>query len=379
MMSIAIEMLLGDRVKYLMLIGALAFSTLLITQQTGVFWGVMRLTTTMLRNTNAQIWVSDPHVEEVNMTMPMRNIDLERVRSVSGVAWAVPLYHALLQAKLYNGKSLVVELVGVDTATLTGVPPKMVKGKLEDLWKDGGVIVDEIGLQRLSQSLNKPLDIGDIFDINDHEVRIVGIVKAEPSFFGYPFVYTTYDRAVEIVPQARRNLAYILVKPKENVNAEDLVKRIEKETQLRALSSENFFWSTMKWFFFNTGIPVSFGATIALGFLVGIAIAGQTFYSFINENLGNIGALKAMGASNKLLQRMLLLQASVAGFIGYGIGLFFAGIFGISTFFVRQIPFFVTWQVLLVSLFMIVIICLFTAYLGIRRVSKLEAAEVFRG
>ena len=51
-----------------------------------------------------------------------------------------------------------------------------------------------------------------------------------------------------------------------------------------------------------------------------MAISGQTFYSFVLENLKHLGALKAMGASNGLISRMLLLQAWTVGFIGYGLG-----------------------------------------------------------
>ena len=45
-----------------------------------------------------------------------------------------------------------------------------------------------------------------------------------------------------------------------------------------------------------TGIPINFGIAVVLGFIVGTAIAGQTFYNFTLDNLRQFGALKAMGA-----------------------------------------------------------------------------------
>lgn len=378
MFYFAIKMLIGDRAKYLMLVSALSFAALLMTQQSGVFLGLMRWTTATLRNTNFPIWVVDPHVEQVNEVKPLRDTDLARVRSVSGVAWALPFYFSLQQARLYDGNFKSIQLFGVDSATLIGAPAVMIKGNVQDLWQAQAVIVDEIGLNKLSQASARKLDIGDTFDINDHEVRIVGICVAEQSFFGYPYVYTTYDRALEIVPKTRRNLSFIVVQPLPGTDESQLTKRIESDTGLRAYTHDDFFWSTIWWFVRNTGIPISFGITIVLGFVVGVAVSGQTFYSFILENLGNLGALKAMGASHQLLRRMLMLQAGVVGLIGYGIGVGLASVFGYIAIEKGQPPFYLPYQVPLFTLFSIILICAFSAYLGIRKVAKLEAAEVFR-
>ena len=78
----------------------------------------------------------------------------------------------------------------------------------------------------------------------------------------------------------------------------------------------------------NTGIPINFGIAVVLGFLIGTAIAGQTFYNFTLENLRYFGTLKAMGATNGILLRMILLQALVVGALGYGLGVGGAALFG---------------------------------------------------
>jgi putative ABC transport system permease protein len=379
MYNIAIKMLRGDRAKYMMLISALAFTSFLMTQQSSVFVGLMHWTTATLRNTDIPVWVMDPKVEQVNEVKPMRDTDLARVRSVAGVSWAVPFYFSIQQARLLDGSFRSIQLIGLDSATLIGAPPEMIKGRLADLRQAHAVILDEAGLQKLNEGKNKPLDVGDIFEINDHEARIVGVCKAARSFFGYPFVYTTYDRAIEMAPKTRKNLAFVLVQPAPNQAPEEVARRIEKDTGLRALTEEQFFWSTIWWFIYNTGIPVSFGTTVLMGFLVGVAVSGQTFYNFILENLGNLGALKAMGASNALLCRILLLQAFVVGFIGYGIGVGLAALFGFATLKSGQPPFYMPYQIPLFTLGAILCICSFAALMGILKISKLEAAEVFRG
>lgn len=379
MYSIALKMLLGDRAKYLMLVSALTFASLLMTQQSSIFFGLMHWTTAVLRNTQAPIWVMDPNVEQINEVKPLRSTDLARVRSVSGVAWAVPLYVSIQQVRLFDGRFNSVQLIGLDSASLVGAPGRILQGNLAHLRQTDAVIVDLVGIEKLSEGRGKPLGLGDTFEINDHEARIVGICDAARSFYGYPFIYTTYERALQMSPMTRKNLSFILVSPLQNISDADLAQRIQQETGLKAFTRNDFFWSTVWWFVRNTGIPISFGTTIILGFIVGVAVAGQTFYSFVLENLGNLGALKAMGASNALLRRMLLLQAFVVGFIGYGLGVGLASLFGFSTLKNGQPPFYMPYHTPLVTLGLIFLICSVVALISIRRISQLDPAEVFRG
>ena len=244
MYRIAFRMLVKDRAKYLMLISALTFASLLITQQTSVFVGLMRWTTALLQNTQVPLWVMDPNVEQVNEAKPLLKTDLMRIRSVSGVAWAVPFYSGVLQAKLYNGHFKSIQLIGLDSSSLVGAPPVMLRGRLEDLYQANAVILDLVGIEKLSEGRKTPLDVGDIFEINDHEVRIVGICEAARSFFGYPFIYTTFDRALQISPTSRKNLTFILVQPAVGISKEQLAGQIAQITGLKALTDDQFFWST---------------------------------------------------------------------------------------------------------------------------------------
>lgn len=379
MIGIALKMLVGDRAKFIMLVSALSFVSLLITQQSAVFCGLMMWTTANIRNTNVPIWVVDPRVEQSSEIKPLRDTDVNRVRSVAGVEWAVPLYQSIQQARLSDGTFKSIMLIGVDASTLIGAPSHMIEGTPEALWQAHAVIVDKTGIDRMSMTGGKKLGVGDSFEINDHEAKIVGISALEPSFSGHPFVITTYDKALEMVPPTRRNLGFILVKEQEGVDPKELSKKIQEETGLKAYTENEFFWSTINWYIKNTGIPVSFGTMIILGFVVGISVSGQTFYMFLLENMRYLGALKAMGASNFTLSKMVLAQAFLVGFIGFGIGLGFTSLFGYFAIKNGQPPFYLPWQVLAMTLFGILFICSTAALIGIRRISKLEAAEVFRG
>ena len=379
MLHIALKMLVGDRGKYLMLIGGLTFASLLMTQQSAVFFGLMNWTTSHIRNFRATIWVVDRKVEQANEVKAMRDTDVSRVRSVTGVAWAVPLYTAVQSAKLSDGNFKSILLVGLDNSTLVGRPAEMMAGKLEDVRLPNRVIIDDLAVVRLSAGRTRKLAVGDSFEINDKEARIVGICKAERHFFGYPYIFTTYDQALLFAPKQRKMLSMVLAEPAAGRTATEVARQIEKETQLRAFTEDEFYWSTVWWYFRNTGIPFSFGTTIILGFIVGTAICGQTFYTFVLENLRHLGALKAMGASNFTLARMLLIQAWTVGVIGYGIGIGLTAMFGRVVMEKGQPPFILPYQLPLATFGVIMFICTIAALMGIWKIWRVEPAIVFRG
>ncbi len=378
MNRLALKMLFGDRAKYVLLVSGITFASLLMAQGMALFCGLMTWTFTPLRNIRVPVWVADSKVEQVGDNKPLRDIDVYRIRSVQGVEWAVPLYQSVTQARLPNGNSKLVTLTGIDSTTLIGAPEKMVAGRLEDLRLPNTVIIDEYGVDRLSEGRGRPIGVGDAFEINDREARIVGVCKAHRSFTGGPFVYTTYARAVEYVPQQRKLLSFVLAAPQDGVAPEDLAARIRDETGLMAQTSDEFMWSTVWWYIANTGIPINVGTIVGIGFIIGAAISGQTFYSFVVENTRNLGALKAMGAGTPTLVGMLVLQAFSVGVMGYGIGLGLVSMLGRAALHIEKVPFYLPWQIPTIVFCAILFISSLAAMLGILRVAKLEPAIVFR-
>jgi putative ABC transport system permease protein len=379
MFHLALRMLLGDRAKYIMLIGGLTFSALLMTQQNGVFQGLLAWTTSHMRNMRASIWVVDSRVEQVNETKALRDTDVNRVRSVAGVDFAMPLFQSVLKARAADGSEKLIQMIGIHAGTLFGGPTQILAGELEQLRMANTVVVDELAAERLGRAAGIPLTVGDTFEINDREARVVGVCRTERHFFGYPYVFSSYDQALQFAPRQRKMLSMILAEPKAGLTAEQVANAIRSETGLAAYTVPQFEKSTISWIWRNTGIPASFMTTIILGFIVGIAIAGQTFYSFVLENLRHLGALKAMGASNGLLSAMLLFQAFTVGLIGYGLGLGITAAFGFAVADQGQPPFRLLPDSLIRTFVAILLISGFAALLGIRKVAKLEPAVVFRG
>src|SRR5205823_4941605 len=114
-----------------------------------------------------------------------------------------------------------------------------------------------------------------------------------PTFQTFPILYCTYSQAIQFVPQERKTLTFILAKADETMPAETVCRNITEQTGLRAETNDQFFWTTIDYYMKRTGIPINFGITVMLGFVVGCAIAGQTFYLFTIENIRQFGCLKA--------------------------------------------------------------------------------------
>ena len=392
---IAWQMLTGDRAKFSGIVLGLTFTALLITQQGSIFCGLMLRTASQISDTTgADLWVMDRNVLHIDDVKPMIQNNLYRVRGVEGVRWAVPFFKGQARAKVNNVDGMpkqVIEqvvLLGLDDSSMVGAPPpnRILVGHLKDLRRPDAIFVDHTRLPKLFPGL-PPVAysvpeahrfLGKEIEMNDHRAIIVGVCEASRTFQSNPVVYTTYSRAKFYAPSERKVLSYILAKTNEGQNPTEVAANIRRQTGLAALSGPEFVAKTIDYYLKYTGIPINFGITAVLGFLVGTAIAGQTFYNFTLENLKQFGALKAMGATNFMIVRMILLQATVVGFLGYGIGTGLAALFGVATK-GGELAYYTPWHLLPITAVAVVAICVLASLVCIRKVMVLEPAVVFRG
>lgn len=388
MKTIAIKMLFGDSAKFYGILLGLSFATLLIAQQAAIFVGLMTRTYALIDETpQADLWVVDPTLLFVDDTKPMQVTALQRVRSVQGVQWAVPLFKSLLIAKTPSGTRQACDVIGVDDASLIGAPPRMIEGSVEDLRKPDAIIVETRGAtRRLSQPVDpanpsgptRPLCVGEVLELNEKRAVVVGIAETKPTFQAVPTVYTTYSRALGFAPANRRTLSMILVKAEPGADIEALRERLAKDTDLTVLTPTDFAWRTLDFWMKQTGIPINFGIAIVLGFFVGVAISGQMFYNFTLDNLRYFGTMKAMGATTGRLLTLVGLQGAVAGVLGLGIGLGATALVGL-TIPQDRLAFRLTWHIPLIAAGAVMFIVVASSAFSMRRVVKLDPSEVFQG
>jgi putative ABC transport system permease protein len=256
----------------------------------------------------------------------------------------------------------------------------MLVGKIGDLQIADSILVDEAGYHQMWPG--EPLRVGKVIEMNQRRAVVVGVYRASQTFMTQPVVYTRFSQATLFVPPAPtgRMMPFVLAKAQPGENPEEVAKRIQNRTDLKALSNEEFMQLTMNYYLGHTGIPLNIGTTVVLAFLVGSAIAGQTFYLFTVENLKQFGTLKAMGMSDRRVVGMILIQGIVVGSIGYGLGVGLASLYGIfSRKALPLLAFFLPWQVLVGTAVAMIIIVMLASLLSIHRVLVLEPAIVFQG
>ncbi len=381
MRAVALKMLLGDRAKYFALVFGVAFATLLMSQQVSIFVGLMtRTANQVLDIREADVWVMDPRVRYVDEVEPMPDAALSRVRSIEGVEWAVPLFKGNAIFRTRDGLVNQINIVGVDDESLVGAPRRWLSRDVTALRAPESIVFDYEGAGLIWPESDPLSKVGVEAEINDRRVTVTGIANASAPFITFPIAYMRYSEALRVTPPQRNKMSFVLVRAAPGTDPAAVAERISKQTGLQALTWNDFAWRSVGYYLTRTGIPINFGITVFLGFIVGAAVTAQTFYLFVTENLKQFGALKAIGATNRQISFMVLLQAAVVGAIGYGLGIgaaaiFFAVVKGGSA----LEGFYMPWQVMAGTGIVVALIILISVLGSLVRVFRVDPAIVFRG
>jgi putative ABC transport system permease protein len=379
MWRIALKMLFNDQAKYMGLVIGVAFSTLLINQQMGIFLGLLSRGGALIDDVpEANVWVMDPGVKNLDTVFPLRDTELGRVRGVEGVQWAVPYFKAMATVRTQTGQLESALLVGADDQSMIGIPANFVLGSADDLRKPDAVAVNQDGFGKVWKG--EKISIGNTVELNDRRAVVVAIIKDSPKFTSSITFYTRYSQALSYTNNGRNQLSFLLVRTAPSYSVQEVTDRIESQTGLMALSSTEFRDKAIQYIIDNTGIPISFGTVIALGIIVGVCVVGLMFNLFVLENLKHFAVLKAIGTSNYVLIGMVALQALVVGFVGYGFGLGAAAMF--FEFAGRDANFagfYLPWQIAIASGGVAAAIIALASMVALRRVLFVEPAIVFRG
>lgn len=374
-LKLAYKLLVNDKAKFTALLVGITFAVFLMIQMTALFAGILSRASATVYNLGAPMWIMDPAVQTVANTIGMPDYVLDAVRSMPGVSYAVPIYTGGALVKLSDGTYQSVTIVGLDDTSLFGRPP-MLEGKIEDIYGENAFIVVK---DPEFPKLGNP-HIGTVFEVNDHRGVIVGIASvASSGLFGVPTLYTTYSRAQQYLPNPRFTTSYILVQPKSAADI-DGIKQQVKSLGYLALTRDDFVTRISAFYKYQTGIGTNILIMTVMSFIVGLSISGQTFYTFVLENLEKFGALKAMGIKSRELILMILFQASFTALTGYGLGI------GLCSFLITlakiRLPDYaalITYWNLGLAFVMVVIIAGISSYFGVRKVLQIEPFEIFRG
>ncbi|MFH0131853.1 ABC transporter permease [Variovorax sp. VaC1] len=374
-LRIGFKLLVNDRAKFSALLIGITFAVFLMMQMTAMFAGILNRAYSTVTNVGAAMWIMDPAVNTPTSAIPLPDYLLDSVRSMNGVSYAVPLFIGSALVKLDSGTYQSVSVVGLDDTSLLG-RPEIAQGRLEDIYADNSFfVVDDAEFGKLENPR-----IGTTFELNDNRGVIVGIARvASNGLNGVPTLYTTYSRAIQYLPTMRFTISYVLVQPRDATAVASIKREVAKLGYV-ALTQKEFNQTITDYYTYKTGIGTNILIMTVISFLVGLSISGQTFYSFILENLEKFGALKAIGAKGRELVYMILFMATFTALTGFGLGV------GLVTLMITvarsQLPTYaaiVTFWNLGLAFAMVLVIAAISSYFGIRRVLRIEPFDIFRG
>jgi len=378
MLKLAFKILVANKTKYMVIVLGLGFSVFFIIEQLAVFTGLLEKTYNFVSdNPEVDIWITNPLLKNLETILPLKDSDLEKIRSLEEIKWAMPYARGLAFFIRKDNKYQPCHFIGLDNATLIGGPLKMLDGKLEYLKTQNAIIVNNQSLPK-SQKLKK----NDLVTLNKCQAKVVGTCESTSSHLNRPIIfstYSTYSKIISCVTEVDipETLNFIMAKAKKNVDIDKLCSQIKKNYNLKAFTKNRFKHFILK-FYLTRGISLNFGVTTLLGLILGLTIAGRYFYDFIVTNIRFLALFKVMGAQNNILIKMTLFQFAWVGFISWTLG---TGIASFIGFIIRNktaLSFKLSWQLYLFSIFSILLICIISTIFSIRKIMKVEPAIIFQ-
>jgi len=373
-MSLAIKMLIGNRASCIGVIFGIFLATLLISQQSAIFLGLVSRSYRLVTDIpSPNIWVIDPATESDVKVRGLPEGYLDVVRSISNIEWAVPINIMDIPLVTQSGIFDLGQLIGIDDSTMIGAPPEILEGNLRDLHREGGVLVDVYSAKGslahiLSDGTKVPLTVGDSLEINNHRAIVVGICKITQGFYPQPNIFTTNHNFKNF--SSRNTIDFIAAKTKTGANVEEVLQKINAFSVLEGLTRNQLEWRMTK-SFLKTGILINFGLSVALGIIIGFSIAGLIFYIMTLENIKYYALIKAIGGSQDQITKMIAVQVTIVGVIGYLLGTGATILWGFATE-DTSLAFLFPWQLFVFTSVIVLLICIFTAALSIHKVARTD-------
>jgi len=373
MVSVARRNLFNDKTRLAITLVGIMFAVVLMTAQIGAYMAFVSNASQLIDNSPADIWITAKNTVNVDSAKPFSENKINKVRETKGVLWVEKIAQTWGLMKLKSGGTESVQIIGFDTESGVGGPWRMKEGKIKDVKVGNSIIIDESSLRRLGVKL------GDKVEIFDKQTEIVGISQGVRSFTTYPIAFTSYKTAKKFSRIMEDNqTTFVLVKLELGVNANEVVEKLrEKMRGVDIYTKEQFSRKTRMYWSIQTGMGLGVGITVFLGFIVGTVVVGQTIYSSTMEHIREFGTLKAIGATNLDIYKIILQQAIINASIGYALGLLFTLL--TKNLYERLGVVLILTPNLLISMFFITsIMCIISSFISIQKAAKVDPVIVFR-
>lgn len=366
--------LFHDKVRLTVTVTGIVFAVVLIVVELGLFVGFTSTTSGLIDHSGADLWVTSKHVPYVELGVPFSERKLYLVRAVPGVADAQKSIVHWTQWKRPDGREESVQIVGLNPDAQMGLPWDLVEGNVADLKQPDAIIMDDVYKDKLGVK-----EVGEVFEIRGHRARIVGFTHGIRSFTTSPYVFTTFKNAQNFAPVAEDQTTFILVKVAAGATIEQVRQAILANVKdVEVVTNHEFSRMTQIYWMFTTGAGVAVLLAAALGLIVGFVVVAQTIYATTMDHLKEFGTLKAMGAPDSYVYKVIITQAAISAVIGYSLGML-VSFFVVSASQHGGAAILLPWQMAVGMFFLTLFMCVGAGLVSINKVTRLDPAMVFKG
>jgi putative ABC transport system permease protein len=366
--------LVHDKVRLLVTVTGVVFAVVLIVVELGLFLGFTTTTSGLIDRSQADLWITGARVPYIESGVPFSERKLSTALATPGIAHATKYIARFSQWQRHDGRQENVMVVGFDPGQSLGGPWNVVDGRIEDLKQPDNVFIDEIYKAKLGVSR-----VGETVEIRGHRARVAGFTRGIRSFTTSPYVFTSFKSAQDFTTTSEDQTVYMLatVAPGEPVG-EVRQRLLARLKDVDVLTTREFSAKTQFYWMFTTGAGVAVLLAALLGLVVGVVVVAQTIYATTMDHLREYGTLKAMGATNGYLYRVIVQQAVISAVVGYALAMV------VSAFVVNGsakggAAILLPWPMAVGMLGLTIVMCTGAAIVSINKVTRLDPAVVFKG
>jgi len=376
MFWLAWKTLYHEKGRFLVTIIGITFSTILVLTEVGIYLGMMRSATDIIRHSDADIWIASKNIQSFDFANAFPESRKNRVESLADVLWAEPLVLTWGFLKLANGGQEQVQIVGFNPDKGIGAPWSMIAGSASDVKGGRYMVLDKTSEKRLGS-----LRPGSLWELSQSRFRLVGVSQDIRSFTTAPVLFMSYAQSQNLpIGWIKPGLtSYILAKLKDTSKKDAVVTALRVLLQDNdVMTSEEFVMRTVKYWTIQTGIGMSFFLTALLGLMIGGAIVGQTIYANTVQHMKEYGTLKAMGAKNEDIYKVIFSQALISAVSGFALG---TAVMVLSRPSIETagVPLYLSPLLISVIFIIISMSCIASAYFSVNKIKTLDPVMVFRG
>ncbi len=376
MASLAIKNLFHEKVRFIVTLTGIVFSVILTAVQLGIFQGFIAASTDIIAYSKADLWIVSKNVTHIEQGVEFSERKLYQVLEIEGVERAEKQIVTLgAQTKKPDGSDEGVTLVGSDLAGGMGGAWNLVEGDIADLVKPDAIIVDKL----YAKNKLGVTQIGQVIEINKRRARVVGFTKGIRIFTSQPAIFTSFKNAQSFLNMPEDQTLYIVVKAKPEQNVNELKNTLAAQLKdVEVLTRGELVYRQAIYWVIGTGAGITVLVAAVLAIIVGVIIVAQTIYSATVDHIREYGTLKAMGATNWYLYRIIITQAVVSGLIAYAVGIAVSLV--ISRISMEgTLAIIVNWQLVLALFILTILMCCGSSIVAIRKATTIDPAMVFKG